>query len=412
MPEAEAKKMPASARKPKPPPPPAWDEARELGNGGFVPEGPEAGGAEVERAAPLVEATATVWAQAGSRSWTGCSTVANEAGKQLWSSGEVVNSYLEDHHWARQAVECPNAPEVLSMAARSELLRRFDLPEGLDEESDLSLLEAAVDDSRARALAWIDDAQVELQRRRDQRTLGLEYWRGRALLSSGDLDGAHDALTRALRVASVEGWKLRRLLALTELYRGDLDGALAMAERAYIDAPASDRLASYYVLGLVLDRAGDPAGARRRMQTALDRDDGGQLRALETAMPLHERLYLRAYAKTVRKEQSGALRLWAAYLARAEPEAPERRLAERHQAALRPLPSNLGGPAHADEGAAANRSGSNKASKKVQSKKRSAKAKKRDAQANVTITATRRSKPKNAKIVSSKRRRRSASGTT
>ena len=98
-----------------------------------------------------------------------------------------------------------------------------------------------------------------------------------------------------------------------------------------------------------IDRAGDQAGARRRMTEALDRDDGGRMRALETTMPMHERLYLRAYASTVRGESSGALRLWEVYLARPEPEDPERRLAERHQQALRPLPSNLGGPAKPGE---------------------------------------------------------------
>jgi tetratricopeptide (TPR) repeat protein len=365
--EAEAKRvrvntkpMPPSGPVPQPaprPPPPAWDEAQERANGGVVPDGPEAGGSLTAKPQPLVEATATVWAQAGSRSWTGCSAIASEAGKQLWSSGEEVNNFGEGHHWANQAGECPNAPEVLTMAARSELLRRFDLPEGLDASTDLGVLQTGVVSSRTRALAWIDAAETELDRRRDARSLGLDYWRGRALLSTNDLEGARRAFSKALRESTVEGWKVRRLLALTELFRGNLDAAEILAKRALLDAPASDQLASFYVLGVVLDRAGDPAGARRRMQIALDRDDGSQLRALGSALPLHERLYVSAFATTVRNESSGALRLWEAYLARPEPEQPERRLAERHQAALRPLPSNLGGPAHPGEGEHANQSG-------------------------------------------------------
>lgn len=362
--EADARKMIVKPRPPStqpapqphpPPPPPGWGDAVELGNGGYVPTGPEAGGAHVGgTGSSLVTATATIWAQAGSRSWTGCSAVASEAGKQLGGSSEEVNNFRENHHWAIQARECPNAPEVLTMAARSELLRRFDLPEGLDETTDLGELEASVAESRDRALAWIDAAEAELGRRRETRTLALDYWRARAMLSTGDLNGAKQALQRALREGSVEGWKLRRLLALTELYAGNLEGALELAKRSLIDAPSNDRPLSYLVLGLVLDRAGDQAGARRRMNAALERDDGAQLRSLESALPIHERLYLRAYAKTVHVEASGALRLWAAYLARPEPEAPERRLAERHQTALRPLPSNLGGSAHPDEGAHAN----------------------------------------------------------
>lgn len=306
---------------------------------------------------PLVEATATVWAQAGSRSWTGCSKVAAEAGKQLFGYGEEINNSRENHHWAIQAGECPNAPEVLAMAARAELLRRFDLPESLDENTDLTPLESELTDSRARALAWIDAAKAELHRRRDKRGLGLEYWRARALLSTNDVDGAKQALQLGLREGTIEGWKIRRLLALTELFAGDLEAALWQANRASVDAPQTlggERLISFYVLALVLDRAGDTAGAARTMKLALDMDgDGGQLRSLESALPTHERLYLRAFAKTVRKESAGALRTWAAYLARPEPAAPERRLAERHRNALQPLPSNLGGPPHPDEGKAA-----------------------------------------------------------
>lgn len=348
------------APKPQPMPPPtqpqvdAWDgKEREF------PDGPEAGGpvAPKPREQQLVEATATIWAQAGSRSWTGCSAIANEAGKQLRSSGEEVNNFGDGHHWATQSKECPNAPEVLTMSARSELLRRFDLPEGLDANTDLSAIETGVATSRQRALGWIDAAETELARRRDERSLGLDYWRGRALLSTNDLEGARRAFTKALRESTAEGWKVRRLLALTELYRGDLDAALVLAKRSLLDAPASDQMVSSYVLGVVLDRSGDPAGARRRMQAAIDRDDGSQLRALGSALPLHERLYIEAYRSTVRNEASGALRLWEAYLARSEPQDPERRLAERHQTALRPLPSNLGGPARPDEGAHANQTG-------------------------------------------------------
>ncbi len=317
----------------------------------YVPPGPESGGVVVNHdVGPLVEATATVWAQAGSRSWTGCSAVANEAGKQLSSVNEDVNGFLANHHWAIQAGECPNAPEVLTMALRSELMRRFDLPEAVDVDSDLKLIEQGAAESRKAALEWIRNAQTELDRRQDNRSLGLAYWQGRALLSMADYAGAEQAFEQALSERSIESWRIRRLLALTMLFRGDLDGALIQAFRAVIDAPSSDRAIADYVLALVLDRAGDTSGSRRRMKETLDRDgDFGRMRSLETALPIHERLYIRAFAQTVRGEPSSAMRLWAAYLARPEPEAPERRLAERHNQALEPLPTNLGGPPHPGE---------------------------------------------------------------
>jgi tetratricopeptide (TPR) repeat protein len=350
--EAQAKRM----IRPKPAPP-SKAEVKGVSKSEpmVVPEEPMDEPIEEVAKAPLVEATATIWAQAGSRSWTGCSKVAEEAGKQLLGYGEEINNFRENHHWAIQAGECPNAPEVLTMAARAELLRRFDLPEGLDDKTDLTLIESELATSRERALAWIENAETELHRRRAKLPLGLDYWRARALLSTGDIAGAKTSLKRGLREASVEGWKLRRLLALAELFSGDLEAALEQATRASIDAPAGasdpNQLLAMYVLALVLDRAGDTAGAERHMKQALDYDgDGTQMRALESALPTHERLYLRAYSRTVRRDSAGALRLWDAYLARPQPETPERRLAERHRSSLEPLPSNLGGPAHADEG--------------------------------------------------------------
>lgn len=332
---------PARPRPPAPNPPkiePYPDPVRD------VPPGPEEGGPISPEVTPLVEATQTIWAQAGSRSWTGCSAVANEASKQLANVSEDINNFQAQHHWASQAGECPNAPEVLAMAVRSELLRRIDLPDAVDGASDLSLLEEALASSRGAALGWIDDAATELERRGDAARLGLEYWRGRASLSMGDYEAARAQFELALDARTIDSWRIRRLLALTELFRGDLDAALVQAFRAYVDSPSSDRYLAEYVLALVLDRAGDTAGSRRRMKDTLDRDgDQGRMRSLESALPIHERLYLRAFAQTVRAEPSSAMRLWDAYLARPEPEAPERRLAERHRRALEPLPTNLGG---------------------------------------------------------------------
>lgn len=340
--------------------PPGAEEARALGNEGVIGgesdpklrealEGKKAG-EEAEAAPKSVKATATVWAQANSRSWLTCSNTANEGGQQLWSFSERANTFREGHHWEYQVRDCPNTPEVLTMAVRVELMRRFDLPEGLDETTDLSALAADTEASKRRALEWIDRAEAELRRRRDHRAFGLEYWRGRALLQLRDFDGADAAFERALAEGAIEGWKLRRLFALAALYAGDLDRALAFASRALLDAPGNDRVASLYVMGLVLDRAGDPSGAKRYMISALNADgDRSTHRGLETAMPLHERLYFRAFAKTVKLEQSGALRLWKAYLARSEPEAPERRLAERHFESLEPRPTSLGGPARPGE---------------------------------------------------------------
>ena len=352
--EAQADKRvrrPKRDPKPKPKPtPPGSEQADEIGNSGIVPPTVESRPSEEGGGESLVEATATVWAMAGSRSWTGCSAIASEASKQLWTGSEDANTFQSEHRWALQAEECPNTPEVLALAVRTELMRRLEFPPGVDGNTQLDELESELATSRGRALRWIELAEDELTRRRERRSLGLDYWRGRALLALADYEPAKAAFERALREGSADGWRVRRLQAVCELYAGNLEAAVELAARAVNDSPSNDRIAPSYVLALALDRAGDPSGAARRMRIALTRDgDGGQLRSLQTALPLHERLYLAAYAMTVRNDTPGALRLWAAYLARSEPEEPERRLAERHMAALRPVPRNLGGPAKAGE---------------------------------------------------------------
>ncbi|MFO0637258.1 MAG: hypothetical protein U0168_30915 [Nannocystaceae bacterium] len=119
------------------------------------------------------------------------------------------------------------------------------------------------------------------------------------------------------------------------LLDGDLDGAMALAQRATIDAPMDDRTITRYIRAMVLDIPGGTAAARAEL---LDlRNEAGSIiarRATESLLPVHERLYLRALDHQVAEDSGTALRLWDAYLSRSEPAEPERVLARRHRAEL------------------------------------------------------------------------------
>jgi hypothetical protein len=88
------------------------------------------------------------------------------------------------------------------------------------------------------------------------------------------------------------------------------------------------------ILALVYDRAGAPEAAQREL-IALKAQNYGEGGAVETVLPLHERIYLQALLQQAARMPGSAMRLWEAYLACPEPEAPERKLAEQRRDELK-----------------------------------------------------------------------------
>lgn len=269
----------------------------------------------------------------GSRSWSECAERAAEAARAIpapppvGDRGEILG---------RRVDACPHAPEVLSLAARSELLRRFDLPGDVDEHTDLTKLEERALKSRALALGWMSRAEHEWTRRGEHIDPELAYWRGKALMAAGELAAAKGFIEQAHHGGGMSGWRVRRLLGLIALYRGDLEDARRLAHRAMIDSPANNnrgdhQVISGYVLAIVLDRSDDVVAARRMAQRMADRDrDRGAMRGLMQVLPMHEQLYFAALHREAMRDYASAAGLWRAYLARKEPEAPDRKVAERH----------------------------------------------------------------------------------
>ena len=114
-----------------------------------------------------------------------------------------------------------------------------------------------------------------------------------------------------------------------------------MGYRARELAPSGERAGSAYVLALIYDRAGAPEAALSEL-TGL-RSQSGERSAVESLLPLHERLYLDALDQQSKRNTGAAMRYWEAYLACPEPEAPERALAQRRLGELRPRGSVVPG---------------------------------------------------------------------
>jgi hypothetical protein len=279
------------------------------------------------------EATHPVWA--GGRPWTACREREQQAEvilKRVSTRTEEPSS--SEAPWSAAARECPNAPAVLVLAAMRELLNIPPLPPQGDLVAALPELAEAHRSSRLQARKWLVRAQVEARRRGEAPPLMTHYFVAYAALGLGEADVARAALIEAERRGEVEPWRTERLSAVAALLAGDLKRALTLAYRARELAPAGERQTSVHVMALVYDRAGAPEAAQREL-SALRQQDGERL-AIDTLLPLHERLYLLALDQQARKNLNIALRLWEAYLACPEPEAPERELATRRQAELRP----------------------------------------------------------------------------
>lgn len=285
------------------------------------------------------------WEVQGSWSSVDCYRLGVEARVAYRESNQRPQPGLpEAHPWALRADACPNEPGVTLMAASVELLRVF--PEVTSGAPPAAWAEAESEmaASRQRALVWLIAAQREFEKRDEPIPRETVYYEARLRLGLGDVEGARAALNTALERGDTEPWRVDRLLALCDLLDGDLDAALESIHRAVITvemtgaAPFTD-----FIYAMVLDRAGDPVGARARMKRATGRTDAEQQFMLLTlVLPPHERIYARALrAGADDSTRSTALRLWDVYLARDEPAEPERALAERHKARLAPLPGRI-----------------------------------------------------------------------
>ncbi|HET6582178.1 MAG TPA: hypothetical protein VFG69_02000, partial [Nannocystaceae bacterium] len=282
----------------------------------------------------------TAWAKMGARGWVACEELGRQAA--VLRSGTAPRGDPGNDNpnvWIERAARCPRVPDVLVLAAQLELVDAGDIGGSLEPEGNL---QAIVDDHReriTRVLRWLDAALAESARRREPPPKEARFYRAYALLTLGRVAEARTALARVVAGGEVERWRSDRMAAVIALVAGDLDGALRLSHRAWMNAPGEDRPITRYIRTLVLDRGGAIAAARAELLD-LRTDAAHQFarKATESLLPVHERLYLRALDHQAADEASTALRLWDAYLARPEVAEPERALARRHRDELRATP--------------------------------------------------------------------------
>lgn len=286
----------------------------------------------------------TPWAVAGARGWRLCHDAEEQAlaARRGGPGGGPVGT--DSQLWARRAAQCPHSPHVLAVAAEQIIIDAAGVLAGVenwDREGDkLGEVIAEHRKNMRRALRWLDAAIAESERRGELPPSEAYYYRAYALTTLGEVDKAQRAIEVAAEHRDVAAHRIQRMAALIRLFSGDLEAALRLGHRAVVDAPANaDRMISRFIYVLILDRAGASNAAATELQ-ALHREGGrlGSREAVESVLPMHERLFLRALDHQANEQESHAIRVWELYLGREEPEAPERVLARRHLDELEPRP--------------------------------------------------------------------------
>ena len=261
------------------------------------------------------------------------------AGRDLHES-TIVRS--EAQIWVNHVEDCPQSPYVLIEAAKREVLSWMPIPAGVESRQDTDKFSRKFKRSRSKALAWLSAAAIELNRSQKMVTVPLHFWRARSLLALGEYPSAKVELLHAQKFEDVPRWRIDRCMALVHLFEGQLDLALELGYRSLNHAVQSDRSLSKYVLGMIVERMGDPDGARQIMNEVMEQDRGRVVfRIFQTLLPVHERIWLLAYAYSLAStEPSVAVRMWKAYLARPANEVMDRQRAELYLKNLAQLPTS------------------------------------------------------------------------
>lgn len=289
-----------------------------------------AGPAE-EQWRPATAPPPTAWARAGARPWRTCDAIGRQA---LAIRLGTPDRGKFEQVWRTRAQQCPREPDVLVLAAQQAILEAVPVGWMPEVDPDLDGTVGAQRLAASEAVQVLDAALAEARLRGDAPPFEAYYFRAYANSVLGNVDAVLEDLERADRLGDAARYRIERMAAVAALRQGDLDAAVQFARQALSDSPTEgDEVAlSRYVWALVLDRAGDPASARAVLQRL--RREPGSFRsrpAVETMLPVHERIFLRALEHQAHGETSNASRLWDAYLARPEPDEADRVLAQRHR---------------------------------------------------------------------------------
>lgn len=280
---------------------------------------------------PATAPPPTAWARAGARPWRTCDAIGRQAlAIRLGAQGRGKFERV----WRSRAKQCPREPDVLVLAAQQAVLEAVPVGWMPEVDPDLDAVVKAQRASALEAVAALDTALAEAALRGQPAPFEAYYFRAYAHSVLGDAAAVRQDLAYAAEVGDAERYRIERMAAVAAMSEGKLDEAVRLARLALDDSPVDgDEVAiSRYVWAFVLDRAGDSASAREVFQ--LIRRQPGSFRsqpAVESMLPVHERIFLRALEHQALGESSNATRLWDAYLERPEPHEADRILAQRHR---------------------------------------------------------------------------------
>ncbi len=249
-----------------------------------------------------------------------------------------------DAGWEERYGRCPFAPHVGTLALMEAWGRAETLPYGFEADG-LDDFVAARTGKRRRLMTWSARVRTEFARRGVPAPAPVFLvWAGAALAVT-DIEGAARILREGIEagaVGAVDARWLRGVVSLIMLRHAEGLETLGAAVSGSDRHGSAGKTRAVYLRAVFLDRLGDRDGAAAAMRDAQTADkDQRALRGLVRALPVHEALYVRALSRQFSgRGEALTLRLWAAYLSRPEPEAPERALAERHRNSLAPRPAS------------------------------------------------------------------------
>ena len=281
------------------------------------------------------------WRSAVGEEEADCAGAERSAARRIARGGGDTRS--GDSGWEDRYGRCPFAPHVGTLAMLEVWGRAETLPNGF-EQTGLDAFEAARAEKRRTLISWSRTVRREFDRRGFSVPGEVFVIVAGASLAIDEVqdaarvlrEGEERGVVGAADVRWMEGVSALVGLRHAEGLRG-LGAAVTGEDR--LSTPAKTR--AVYLRAVLLDRLGDRDGAATAMRDAQAADkDQRALRGLLRALPIHEALYVRGLARQFSgRGEALTLRLWAAYLSRTEPEAPERALARRHMDSLAPRPT-------------------------------------------------------------------------
>lgn len=283
--------------------------------------------------------SSTIWDRIEGRAWNLCVGYEQIASKELRNFAEAKRAFMERSDriqhlkWQERVKECPHNSSVLLLAALHEMSQEQSLPAYSARPDKFNEFAKQQKEQRERAKTWLLTAFSSTETLTRHSPWMAYYLLAIIELASHRTEAANIALLHAQMNHELMRGEAELFASVSAFLRGESEQAIHLAEQAQSKLVESERYVPAVMKALAYDRAGATDAtweefkhlrAERSDQVRKSKQWLGQL------LPFHEQLYLAALSEAADGNKEGAIRYWQHYLEQAEPEAPERKLAERH----------------------------------------------------------------------------------